>query len=198
MTSEKSIKNKAIIVALTQPLLELFLSEKLNVPENLAFLNLVWPRPTQQSAWLHLLAQGTMVVECRKTVRAFLQGLGFESLWPSNVINYQESPNQDAPTLLLALESGEAEAQLASAAQELNADRYNAILRLDAELQQQDPLKWLEKQFNSHGRWLWLNPLSPASNPKGHAVVAWAIQRGANLKFLSDEPATKWWDEFTT
>ena len=198
MTSEKSIINKAIIVALTQPLLELFLSEKLNVPENLAFLNLVWPRPTQQSAWLHLLAQGTMVVECRKTVRAFLQGLGFESLWPSNVINYQESPNQDAPTLLLALESGEAEAQLASAAQELNADRYNAILRLDAELQQQDPLKWLEKQFNSHGRWLWLNPLSPASNPKGHAVVAWAIQRGANLKFLSDEPATKWWDEFTT
>ena len=101
----------------------------------------------------------------------------------------------EAPILLLALESGVAEAQLAAAAPTLNPDRYNAFLRLDAELQLQDPLIWLEEKFRSHSSWLWLNPLSPASDPKGHALVAWAQQHGVALQLLSDPPDSLWWSK---
>ena len=99
--------------------------------------------------------------------------------------------------MLLALHSGLAEAQLSAAASSLNADRYNAFLRIDAELQLQDPVVWLEKQLCSHGSWFWLNPLSPASDVKGHALVAWAQQNGVTLRLISDPPDPLWWSELT-
>jgi hypothetical protein len=184
---------RRVLVALTAPLLELFLVDPAALPAGLGVLNLVWPRPSQQSPWLHLLAQTSLVVECRAEVRAYLQGLGFKAEWPRPTRNHSGSDQLDAPTLLLALTSGPAEAQLAAAAPSLNADRYDAILRLDAELQLRDPVVWLEEQLSSHGSWLWLNPLSPAGDPKGHALVAWANQRGVTLRLLADPPEPAWW-----
>ena len=99
------------------------------------------------------------------------------------------------PSLLLALEGGVAEDQLAAAAHTLNAERYDAILRLDAVLQLENPMNWLERNLDSHEPWLWLNAVSVTSNPKGHAVVAWAKHRGATLHILTDPPKGLWWEE---
>ena len=197
MSMRPSTSSRSVLIALTAPLLELFLAGSCPLPDGVGVLNLVWPRPSQQSSWLHLLAQATLVVECRASVRAFFRGLGFKAEWPRPTTHHSGSYQVEAPTLLLALDSGDAEAQLAAVAPKLNADRYNAILRLDAELQLQDPMIWLERKFRSHGSWIWLNPLTPASDPKAHALVAWAQQNGVNLRLLSDPPEPVWWRDLT-
>jgi hypothetical protein len=195
-TTGSSVSAHTVLIALTAPLLELFFAGASTLPNGVGVLNLVWPRPSQQSAWLHLLAQASLVVECRAAVRAFFQGLGFKAEWPRAKKHHLVFYQLEAPTLLLALESGVAETQLATAAFSLNPDCYDAILRLDAELQLLDPLIWLEEKFRSHGSWLWLNPLTPASDLKGHAIVAWAEQRGVNLRLLSNPPEGFWWRRF--
>ena len=70
------MKKQRVLIALTAPLLELFFKGDCIIPYGVIILNLVWPKPTQQSAWLHLLARAKLVLECRAEVRAFLQGIG--------------------------------------------------------------------------------------------------------------------------
>ena len=192
-----SDSSQHVLVSLTPPLFEMFLAEFPALPDGVALLNLMWPRPSQQSSWLHLLSQASLILECRPAVRAYLQGFGFKAEWPRFKTHQRGFNHPGAPILLLALDSGIAEAQLAAVAPTLNADRYNAILRLDAELQLRDPVTWLDELFRSHGSWLWLNSLHPAGDSKGHALVAWAEQRGVNFRFLSDPPESLWWSELT-
>ena len=191
-TTESSQK---ILIALTSPLIEFIRSEEIALPEGVGFLNLVWPKPSQQSEWLHLLAIASVVIECRAEVRAYLQAVGIKAEWPRVKANNYESYRKNKPKLLIALESGLAEEQLAMAATKLNANRYNAFLRLDAELQINDPLSWLTEKRKSHGSWLWLNRLTPISDPKAHAIVAWAMHHDVNLHLLPDPPTTHWWAE---
>lgn len=189
------------LLALTQPLLELILADQQPLPKGAALLNLVWPRPAQQSPWLHQLAQAGLILECRPAVRAYLQGLGLPAVWPDPASQQLSAPFDAAPasasspesTLLLALASSAAEAQLAAAAAQLNPDRYEAVLRLDAQLQTlaapQQAWSWLEAQRHRHRHLLWLDSPLPAADPKGHAVWAWAQQRGVDLKIVDAEAA---------
>ena len=130
----------SVLISLTPSLYELFLAGSFTLPDGVAILNLMWPSPSQQSSWLHFLAQASFVLECRAAIRSFFLGLGFKSMWPRPIKSQSALQQSDAPTLLLALESSPAEAQLAAAAPVLNADRYDAYFRLDAELQSNDPL----------------------------------------------------------
>ena len=116
ITMGSSDSARPVLIALTAPLLELFFAGSFTLPDGVGFLNLVWPRPSQQSSWLHLLAQASLVVESRATVRAFFQGLGFKAEWPRAKKQNLNFHQLEAPILLLALESGVAEAQLAAAA----------------------------------------------------------------------------------
>ncbi len=193
MQSSKSMQG--VLIALTNPLLELFLAESIKLPEGAGILNLVWPRPSQQSQWLHLLAQASLVVECRAEIRSYLQGLGLKAEWPRRTLRQSNKPQLGKPTLLLAMTSGPAEAQLAAAAERLNADRYNAILRLDAELQLRDPVAWLKEQLHKHKSWVWLNPVHASSDPKSHALIAWAHEHDVNLILLPSPPETLWLKE---
>ena len=193
--SSSSESKQRVLVALTEPLLELFLTGSASLPVEVGFLNLVWPRPSQQSAWLHLLAKASVVVECRSAIRAYLKGLDLKAEWPRPRRKTKGHHRMGKPSLLLALEGGVAEDQLAAAAHTLNAERYDAILRLDAVLQLENPMNWLERNLDSHEPWLWLNAVSVTSNPKGHAVVAWAKHRGATLHILTDPPKGLWWEE---
>ena len=186
---------QGVLIALTTPLLELFLTESIKLPEGAGILNLVWPRPSQQSQWLHLLAQASLVVECRAEIRSYLQGLGLKAEWPRRTLRQSNTPQLGKPTLLLAMTSGTAEAQLAAAAERLNADQYNAILRLDAELQLRDPVAWLKEQLHKHKSWVWLNPVHASSDPKSHALIAWAHEHDVNLILLPSPPGTLWLKE---
>ena len=190
---EPAVKKQRVLIALTAPLLELFFKGDCIIPYGVIILNLVWPKPTQQSAWLHLLARAKLVLECRAEVRAFLQGIGLKAVWSRP--NKQDSgPRQiNGSTLLLALDSGLAEAQLAAAAPSLNAERYDAVLRIDAELQLQNPLNWLEEKLQSHTYWVWLNELPLSNKIKAHAVVAWAKHHGVNIKVLTSATEERWW-----
>ena len=96
-------------------------------------------------------------MECRAAIRSFFLGLGFKSMWPRPIKSQSALQQSDAPTLLLALESSPAEAQLAAAAPVLNADRYDAYFRLDAELQSNDPLIWFNQKCRGYSSWLLLN-----------------------------------------
>ena len=183
----------APLVALTQPLLEVLLAAQQLLPEGSSILNLVWPRTAQQSAWLHHLVQACLIVECRPAVRAFLQGLGLPAAWPDATHRQAAAMKPaaipaDGSSLLLAVAGGVAEAQLSAAAARLNPDRYEAVLRLDAQFQSlgapEQALHWLNAQGQRHHRLLWLGPPLPGGDPKAHAVLAWARQRGMRLKLV--------------
>ena len=197
MKSRSTESTQNVLIALTSPLLEFIRAREINLPKDIGILNLTWPRPSQQSGWMHIMSTASVVVECRAEIRAYLQAVGIKAEWPEPKNNDNASYRVDGPTLLLALEGGVAEEQLAMAATKLDANRYNAFLRLDAELQINDPLSWLMEKFQSHGSWLWMNRLTPISDPKGHAIIAWAMHHGVNLHLLSNPPTTNWWDELT-
>ena len=192
---EASESTDPVMVALTEPLLELFFSGTLPFPNNVGILNMVWPRPSQQSPWLHLLARATLIVECRSAVRAYFRSLGFKAEWTRGKNNNRSSSIKTGPTLILANESSIAERQLAIAAATLDADRYNAVLRLDAVLQLRNPFAWLEEQLRNHSSWIWLNPLAPAGDPKAYAVVSWAEQNDVEIQVLSNPDQALWWSD---
>ena len=73
---------------------------------------------------------------------------------------------KNGPKLILANEISTAEKQLAIVATTLDANKYNAVLRLDAVLQLRNPFAWLEELITQHSSWIWLNPLSPAGDLK--------------------------------
>ena len=197
MKSKSTGSKQKVLIALTSPLLELIHAREIKLPREIGILNLTWPKPSQQSRWLHLISTASVVIECRAEIRAYLQAVGIKAEWP-RPINIGNPPYRiDEPTLLIALEGDVAEEQLAMAATRLNANRYNAFLRLDAELQVNDPLSWLMAKSQSHGSWLWLNQLTPISDPKGHAIITWAMHHGVNLHLMSDPPTTNWWAELT-
>ena len=144
-------------------------------------------------AWLHHLVQACLIVECRPAVRAFLQGLGLPAAWPDATHRQAAAMKPaaipaDGSSLLLAVAGGVAEAQLSAAAARLNPDRYEAVLRLDAQFQSlgapEQALHWLNAQGQRHHRLLWLGPPLPGGDPKAHAVLAWARQRGRRAVVL--------------
>ena len=188
--------NASLLIALTPSLFELFLAFPIDLPDGVGFLNLMWPNPSQQSSWLHLLAKATLLVECRPAVRSFFLGLGFQSQWPRPMVKDLELPPPDSPTLLLATFPGLAEAQLSAVAPSLDAFSYNAYFRLDAELQLHEPLAWLSEK-RSYRSWLWLNSLPSTNDLKGHSVFAWAHHHGVTINFLPDPPSQGWWSTFT-
>ena len=124
----------------------------------------MWPKPSQQSRWLRLMAQASVVVECR--AGESLQGIGIKSEWPrpkrQNFISHQI----DGPTLLLAMKHSIAEAELAAVGSRLDANRYSAVLRLDAELQLQNP-----------GLWLWNNYKVMVHGLDEYNPFGWGSQR---------------------
>ena len=181
-----------VMIALTEPLLELFFSGDLPFPNNIGILNMVWPRPSQQSPWLHLLARATLIIECRSAVRAYFQSLGFKAEWAKGKKKNRVLCKKNGPKLILANEISTAEKQLAIVATTLDANKYNAVLRLDAVLQLRNPFAWLEEQLREHSSWIWLNPLSPAGDPKAYAVITWAKQNEIEVQVLSD-PAEEIW-----
>jgi hypothetical protein len=188
----------APLVSLTQPLLELLLAEPQRLPDGTTVLNLVWPRPDQQSPWLHRLAQARLILECRPAVRAYLQGLGLPAVWPEvppsqAAVDKSPAIPTSGTSLLLSLAGGAAEAQLSAAAARLNPDRYEAMLRLDAQCQilgsPEQVLPWLDVQSQRHGPLFWLDPPAPGGDPKAHAVLAWARQRGIPLQLVDVQMA---------
>ena len=190
----------APLVALTQPLLELLLADPQPLPPGTAILNLVWPRPAQQSPWLHHMAQARLIVECRPAVRAYLQGLGLPAVWPDATHRQGAAMDPRAipasgSSLLLALAGGAAEAKLAAAVERLNPDSYEAVLRFDAHCQTlgapERALHWLDAQRQRHRCLLWLDPPAPGGDPKAHAVLAWARQRGMPLQLVDGPMAAE-------
>ena len=197
--STKQITRKGdepILIALTEPLNELFIANNFKLPHNIGILNLLWPRPSQQSSWLHMLASARIIVECRAEVRAFFQGIGLKAEWPKIKKPHKRLHRTNSHILLLAIENSAAEDQLAAAAPTLNADRYDAILRLDAHLQLVNPLIWLNEHYHSHDNWIWLNPLHLLMI-QGYALVSWARKNGVNIQILCEEPEKQWWRMLT-
>ena len=174
-----------VLLSLTPALLAHLLARQTALPAGVAVLNLVWPAPGEQTAWLQLLAGATLVIDCRATVRAYLQGIGLRALWcpaPPDAARGDGHQRQ----LLLAFGDGPAEAQLTPQAGELDPHRYSTVLRLDAQLQSMgdDPQAvsaYLERMRRNHGRWLWLEEPPGPEDIRGQAVLAWAQQRQVPL-----------------
>ena len=76
-----SATSHGLLIALTEPLLELFIDGSLLLPDGVGILNMVWPRPSQQSAWLHLLAHIHWWWSAAHQL-TFFRGLGFKAEWP--------------------------------------------------------------------------------------------------------------------
>jgi hypothetical protein len=183
-----------VLLALTEPVLELLLASEERLPAGVALLNLVWPRVELQSFWLHLLAKAELILECRPAVRAYLQGLGLPARWselPSAAKRRgQRGWPERRPALLLATAASPAEACLAESVNRLDPSRYSAYLRLDAQMQclgGSSPalLHWLDQRRRDHARWVWLNPPAIAGDPKAYAVLAWARRHGPALQVLT-------------
>lgn len=183
-------KDPAVLLSLTPPLLAHLLARGMALPTGVAVLNLVWPSPGEQTAWLQLIAGATSVIECRPPVRAYLQGLGLNALWcPARPGKPPESSTQRC--LLLACHEGPAETLLSQRAHELDPRRYSAILRLDAQLQNLEPnpkavVDWLEGMRRSHDHWLWLDEPPGPEDVRAQAVLIWARQQGVPIKLAME------------
>ena len=56
MKSRSTESTQNVLIALTSPLLEFIHARKINLPKDIGILNLTWPRPSQQSGWMHLMS----------------------------------------------------------------------------------------------------------------------------------------------
>jgi hypothetical protein len=179
-----------ILLAITPAVLAQLLDQNSRLPAGTAVLNLAWPEPGQQSAWLHLLAGAERILECRPAVRAYLQGLGLRALWcdpPAPMLLESTAERQ----LLLGLTSSGAEAQLARQAERLDPGRYSACLRLDAQMLSlgdaaEAPGLWLTQMQRRHGRWLWLSGMPEPDDVRAWALFAWARQRRLPLHLVGE------------
>lgn len=187
------------LLALTPTLLAMLLAEGTSLPANCAVLNLSWPEPSEQSAWLHLLARTSLVLECRPAVRAYLLGLGLPVTWPRAAAGPTAlQPESGGRHLLLALRESSAEAALAGRAEQLDPQRYSAYLRLDAQLVSlgEEPAAaglWLTTQRRCHDRWIWLTGPPEPDDLKAWALRAWAEQHRVALTPL--DPGDRTWLE---
>jgi len=188
-----------VLLAVTPAVLIQLLQRSSPLPAGVAILNLVWPQPELQSAWLHILARASLVLEHRPALRAYLQGAGLRALWCAPPAFTSETIGGDQrPALLLAMGEGWAEAQLAKRAPGLDSRRYSAYLRLDAQLLSLGntpaaPATWLDRQRRSHGRWLWLNGPPDPADARSWAVLAWARQQGVSVTVLDGDIASSRW-----
>jgi hypothetical protein len=184
------------LIALTPTLLAAVLSEQAPLPRGAVVLNLCWPEPDLQSAWLHLLARATAVLECRPAVRAYLKSLGLSVSWPSPSVR-QTLPQTASGLryLLLSLTESAAEATLARHAEKLDPYRYSAFLRLDAQMlslesEAKSPIAWLEAVREKHDRWVWLTGTPTPEDIRTWSIQAWAEQRGVAMQMLEQNDAT--------
>jgi hypothetical protein len=188
-----------VLLAVTPAVLILLLQRGSPLPAGVAILNLVWPQRELQSAWLHILAGASLVLEHRPALRAYLQGAGLRGLWCAPPAPAAAATGEDQrPALLLAMGEGWAEAQLSERAPNLDAHRYSAYLRLDAQLlslgnSPAAPAQWLDQQRRGHGRWLWLNGAPDPGDARSWAVQAWAHKQGVSVTVVKDDNGSSHW-----
>jgi hypothetical protein len=185
------------LLALTLPVLAQLLERSTPLPPNVALLNLVWPDPNIQAAWLHLLAEAALVIECRPAVRAYLQAVGLRALWCTPPAAPAPASESQKPHLLLAMDTGPAEALLASQAHRLDANRYSAYFRLDAQLvslgdEPEAASCWLDEQHRSHGCWRWLSGTPQPDEIRSHALLAWARQHCITVTMVEKDCNDSW------
>ena len=188
-----------VLLAVTPAVLIQLLQRSSPLPAGVAILNLVWPQPELQSAWLHILAGASLVLEHRPALRAYLQGAGLRALWCAPPASASEAIGGDQlPALLLAMGESRAETQLAERAPNLHTRRYSAYLRLDAQLlslgnSPAAATTWLDRQRRSHGRWVWLNGPPDPADARSWAVLAWARQHGVSMTVVDGDNGSSHW-----
>jgi hypothetical protein len=188
-----------VLLAVTPAVLIQLLQRSSPLPAGVAILNLVWPQPELQSAWLHILAGASLVLEHRPALRAYLQGAGLRALWCAPPASASEAIGGDQlPALLLAMGESRAETQLAERAPSLHTRRYSAYLRLDAQLlslgnSPAAATTWLDRQRRSHGRWVWLNGPPDPADARSWAVLAWARQHGVSMTVVDGDNGSSHW-----
>lgn len=188
-----------ILLTITPTILLHLMQRNGPLPKGVAVLNLVWPQPELQSAWLQILAGATLVLEHRPAIRVYLQSAGLRAHWRTPpALGPKQTGGEQRPTLLLAMSEGWAEAQLAQRAAELDANRYDAYLRVDAQAASlgDSPTAtstWFEQLRLSHGRWVWLNGPPGPADERSWAVLSWAQQNGVHMDVVDGQNRDDHW-----
>lgn len=155
-----------LLLALDQTLVEHLLERRASLPVGAAVLNLAWPRPAAQAAWLRLLTSAALVLECRPAVRAYLRGVGIPAQWLA-------LPGENATPQRLEMGRTPAGATLGS----------GTILSLhdlppDLGASADAPALWLESQARTQGHWIVSNGQPAPEDVRTHALLAWCDRRG--------------------
>lgn len=156
----------ALLLALDQMLVDSLLERRASLPVGAAVLNLAWPRPGCQAAWLRLLTSAALVLECRPAVRAYLRGVGIQAQWP--VLH-----GENATALRLDRESTAAGAALGRGTiPSLQGLPTDFGVSADA------PARWLDNQARTHGHWIVSNGDPAPEDVRTHALLAWRARMG--------------------
>jgi len=186
------------LIALTEPIFENIIANKLKLPENFSLINLMWPPSSKQSAWLHLLASAEIIIECRPAIRAYLCGFGLNAVWGGSCNTKKQRLDLSKKVLLLATTNSLAEVYFSSeaATDSLNANKYDAYFRLDSHMESfiggdRDAAEWLSKIIVSYREVIWLSFDGYSNNSR--AILVQSLAKKYNIKFtlLSEED---WFD----
>ena len=151
-----------LLLALDEALVETLLERRLSLPAGAAVLNLAWPRPRRQSAWLGLLAQASLVLECRPAVRAYLRGVGLRALWPAPSVLARPGARSEgiAPSLQEDRSGGDGPPGVMGRLHSLGSSS-------------EAPAAWLESLAHAHVGWNAPEGPLPPEDVRGHALLAW-------------------------
>lgn len=188
------------LIALTEPLFELLHAEPQVSLVDVAVLNLMWPRPSQRSAWLHQIIQCKTIIEFRSPVRAYLRGLGMDASWQRSHVSRNPQPQQSEMStrnLLLSLSSGSSERQLSQYVELLNPSSYAAYLRLDQLFQAfgedfYGPSSWLVRHAEVFSRWYLLEHSGKYSDTKQHALLSWIQYHNIDACLIDSGASPNW------
>ena len=185
---------KNILIALTEPIFENIIANKFSLPKKFSLINLMWPRSSQQSAWLHLLASAEIIIESRPAIRAYLCGFGLNAIWVALGSPKKQRVDLSKKVLLLASSSSLAEIHfsLEAAKDSLDANKYDAYFRLDTYMESfmggdREAGEWLAKILVLYKEVVWLSFEGYSINPR--LITVQALAKKYNIKFtlLSEE-----------
>jgi hypothetical protein len=156
----------ALLLALDQTLVDHLLERHAALPTGAAVLNLAWPRPGCQVAWLRLLSSADLVLECRPAVRAYLRGVGIPAQWLALQGEKATPPGLDRGRTPAGTEV-EKGASLSLQDRPLNLGASGDAAP-----------DWLENQPHTLGHWIMRNGHPAPEDVRVHALLAWWERMG--------------------
>ena len=187
-------QDKNNLIALTEPVFENIIANKFKLPKKFSLINLMWPRSSQQSAWLHLLASAEIIIECRPAIRAYLCGFGLNAIWKALRNSKKLGFDLSNKVLLLATSNSLAEMHFSTEAAKdsLDANKYDAYFRLDTHMESfmggdRDAAEWLARIFVLYKEVIWLSFDGYSTNSRVMLVQALAEKYNIKFTLLSEE-----------